>query len=142
MVKSSLIIMAIAVILMGATSCKDKKKITDNPDPTDNVVKVDEQVVKAKTTLQSLLDDSGSKTIAEKEKILADIKALNLTDPEVADMIKKVEASIEKEKEAIRKAEEDAKPENVLWRYFDGIAKASSEAEANGLIQQVFQMFT
>jgi hypothetical protein len=134
--------MAVAMFMLSAAGCKDKKKITDNPDPKKEVVKVDENLVKAKSTLQALIDDPSSKTIEEKEKIIADIKALNLNNPEVDTMVKQIEASIAKEKEAKLKAIEDAKPENVLKRSFEGIANASSADEANKLIQQTLQMFT
>lgn len=140
LVKNSFVLLAF-IIFMGCTGCKDKKKVVDNPDPKDDVVKVDENLVKAKSTLESLLSDN-SKSIEEKEKILADIKAQNLNDPEVNDLIKKVEASIANEKEEIRKKEEAAKPENVLNRLFDGIAAATSQTEADGFIQQALQMFT
>jgi len=142
MLRNSLIIMAIAIFMLGVASCKDKKKITDNPDPKENVVKVDENLVKAKSTLQALIDDENSKTIEEKEKIIADIKALNLNNPEVDAMIKQVEASIERAKEAKRQAIEDAKPENILKKSFESIANAGSTDEANKLIQQTLQMFT
>jgi hypothetical protein len=142
MLKNSLVIVAIAVLMLGVSGCKNKKKITDNPNPKDNVVKVDEQVIKAKSTLQALIDNEDSKTIEEKEKIIADIKALNLNNPEVDQMIKQVETSIKKEKEVKQKAIEDAKPENVLRKSFDGIAHASSPEEASSLIQQALQMFS
>jgi len=134
--------MAIAVLMLGVASCKNKKKITDVPVPKDDVVKVDEQLVKAKSTVQALIDDIDGKTIEEKEKIIADIKALNLNDSELNTMIQTVEASIQKEKDAKRKAIEDAKPENVLRRSFDGISKAGSTEEANAMIQQTLQMFS
>jgi hypothetical protein len=142
MIKNSLVLLALAVLLLGSAGCKDKKKITDNPDPKEDVVKVDENLVKAKSTLQALLDDEGSKSIEEQEKILADIKALNLNDPEVNDLIKKVEYSIQKQKDDIRQAEEDAKPENVLRRSFDEITKAKNDVEANALIEKTLQLFT
>jgi hypothetical protein len=142
MIKNSLLLLVIAIFMLGFAGCKDKKIITDNPDPKNDVVKVNEQVTKSKATLNALLGEESSKSIAEKEKILADIKALNLNDPEVNDLIKQVETSIENEKAAIKKAEEDAKPENLLRKSFDGIAKAGGDAEANYLIQQVLLMFT
>ena len=142
MVRNKVIVIALAVAMLGFVSCKNKKKVTDNPNPKEEVVKVDENLVKAKSILQALIDDEDSKTIEEKEKILADIKAMNLNDPELNQMIGKVQASIDKAKEAKRKAEEDAKPENVLRRSFDGIAKASSASEANSLIQNTLQMFS
>ena len=145
MIRNCLITILLAVLIMASSACKDKKKITDNPDPKNDVVKVDENVVKAKSTLQAIIDDGTSKTLAEKEKIVADIKAMNLNDPEVEELIKKVEAQIAKEKEEIKAAEEQAKkdalPENMLRRYFDGIANAKTPVEANSMIQQAISMF-
>jgi hypothetical protein len=144
LIKNSLLLIALAAFLMGPAGCKSKKPPID--DPKDDTEQVNAELVKAKSTLTALLSDDCTKTVEEKEKILADIKALNLDDPELNELIKKVEEDIAKEKEAIRiaeeKAKEAAKPENRLRKYFDGIAKASSEAEANQLIEETLQMFT
>jgi len=141
----SIIMMLVFVLCLGSTGCKNKKKITENPGQKNEIVKVDENLIKAKSTLQALLGDLNSKSIEEKEKILADIKALNLNDPELNELINKVQASIDKEKE-IRAAEEQAKidalPENILRRAFEGITKARIDAEANALIDQTIQLFT
>lgn len=144
LIKNSLLIAALAVLLVGPVGCKPKKPPIVVDDPP--VEKVDAELVKAKSTLKELLSENCTKTVEEKEKILAEIKALNKDDAELKSLITQVEESIAKEKEEIRiaeeKAKEAAKPINKLRRYFDGIAKASSDSEANSLIEEAVGMFT
>jgi len=144
-IKKTMILLALSTILLGSYGCKEKKPIVVD-DPKKDVVKVDAELIKAKSTLTDLLSEDCTKTLAEKEKILSDIKALNLNDAELNDLIAQVEKSIAKEKEAIRiaeeKAKEEAKPENKLRKYFNNIVTASSDAEANRLIEEAVGMFT
>ena len=143
LIKDSILLMALAMLLLGPAGCKSKKPVV--VEEKEDTEKVDAKLVQAKSTLKALLNDE-SKSVEEKEKILADIKALNLNDDELNSLIKEVEAKIEKEKEEIRiaeeKAKEAAKPENKLRRYFDGIAKASNDGAANQLITEALGMFT
>ena len=143
LIKDSILFMALAMLLLGPAGCKSKKPVV--VEEKEDTEKVDAKLVQAKSTLKALLNDE-SKSVEEKEKILADIKALNLNDDELNSLIKEVEAKIEKEKEEIRiaeeKAKEAAKPEKKLRRYFDGIAKASNDGAANQLITEALGMFT
>ncbi|MDF1550511.1 MAG: hypothetical protein P1P88_22005 [Bacteroidales bacterium] len=145
LIKNGFLIIALGFLLAGSAGCKSKKKIVVE-DPKENTEKVDAEMVKAKSTLKELLSDDCTKSIEEKEKILADIKAMNLNDEELNSLIKEVENSIANEKEEIRiaeeKAKEAAKPENKLRNYFDQIAKAPNENEANNLINEAVEMFT
>ncbi len=144
LIKNTLILMALAMLLVGPAGCKPKKPIVKD-DPKENQDQVNAQLVKAKSTLTELLSPECTKSIEEKEKIVADIKALNLKDQGLNDLIAQVETSIANEKEAIRiadeKAKEAAKPENKLRKYFKDIASASSDAEANTLIEEAIGMF-
>jgi hypothetical protein len=147
LIKNTMILMALAMLLLGNEGCKTKKPIVaDNPKENKDQDKVNAQILQAKATLTELLSPECTKSIPEKEKIVADIKALNLNDQGVNDLITQVEASIAKEKEQIRlaeeKAKEDAKPENKLRKYFNDIAKAPSDVEANRLIEEALGMFT
>lgn len=144
LIKNSLLIVALGMLLLGPAGCKSKKPIVVD-DPKDNTEKVDAKLVEAKSSLQELLSEECTKSVEEKEKILADVKAMNLNDPELNSLIKEVEAKIASEKEAIKKAEDEAKeaakPENKLRRYFSEIAKAPNETEANKLIDEAIGMF-
>ncbi len=143
---------SIVALLIGLSSCKSKKPVVVNT-PTKEVKKVDTRVVQAKATLNKLLSPTCTKSIEEKEKILADIKAQNIDNDEVRSLISQVEQSIAKEKEAKAEAErlakeralaeaEAAKPANRLSNYFDKIANAPSDGAANQLISQALGMFT
>ena len=139
-------ILALSLFLI-ASGCKSKKEIVpidDNKDKeTEEIVKVDPNIAKSKATLQKLLDNYGDYSIEEKEEIIAKIKALNLKDNEIDAMIVKLEAQIAEEKEKIKKENEDAaKPENRLKKYFNDIATASSETDANNKITEALKMFS
>ncbi len=137
---NKLFIIVISVSLLGASSCKSKKPIVDPV--KDEVKKVDPNIMKSKTALQKILDDDGTMSIDEKEKILADIKKLNLDDEELNKLIAQVEDKIAKEKEELERKKEAAKPENMLKSYFNKIAKAPSDNDANKHIQDALNMFT
>ena len=133
-------ILLIAISLVSLSSCKSKKKVIDIEE--DAVEVVNPNIMKSKTALQKILDDNGTMTIAEKEKILADIKALNLDDDELNDMITKAEKKIADDKAEIERQKEAAKPENMLKSYFGKIANAANEAEANANIDKALGLFT
>jgi len=133
-------ILLIAVSLVSLSSCKSKKKVVDIEE--DEIEVVNPNIMKSKTALQKILDDDGTMTIAEKEKILNDIKALNLDDAELNDMIAQVEKKIAEDKAELERQKEAAKPENMLKSYFGKIANASNETEANGYIDNALEMFT
>ncbi len=56
------------------------------------------KIEQAKNRLKALLTDN-TRTIEEKERDLEEIKKLNLTDPEVVNLIRQVEEKLRKEKE-------------------------------------------
>lgn len=133
-------ILAIAVSLLGASSCKSKKKIVDIEE--DEIEVVNPDIMKSKIALKRILDDDGTMSIEEKEKILNDIKKLNLNDDELNDLVAQVEDKITKEKEELERKKVAAKPENMLLSYFNKIAKAPSEADANKHIEDALKMFS
>ena len=137
---NTLFVLLITISLVSFSSCKSKKKVIDIEDDVVEVVNPD--IMKSKTALQKILDDNGTMTIAEKEKILSDIKALNLDDDELNDMISQVEKKIEEDKAELERQKEAAKPENMLKSYFGKIANASNETEANGYIDDALGLFT
>lgn len=144
LIKYFLVLFVLAFALAGQTGCKSKKPVTID-DPKENQDQVNADVIKAKSTLTELLSEDCTKTLEEKEKILNEIKSKNLNDEGVNDLIAKLEKNISDEKLALKQAEdkakEDAKPENKLRKYFDGIAGAKDDATANALIQEALGMF-
>ncbi|MEN8119920.1 MAG: hypothetical protein ABFS35_06220 [Bacteroidota bacterium] len=139
-VLSKFIILAISVILLGASSCKSKKKIVDVEE--DEIEVVNPDIMKSKIALKNILDDDGTMSIEEMEKVLNDVKKLNLDDEELNGLIAKVEAKIAREKEDLERKKEAAKPENMLRSYFSKIANASSELQADKHIEDALKMFT
>ncbi|MBN1251274.1 MAG: hypothetical protein JXR51_09540 [Bacteroidales bacterium] len=135
-------IIAFSIFLM-SSGCKSKKEIVSIDDQTEDVVKVNPEIEKSKATLQKLIDQYDSYTIEEKEVIIANIKSLDLKNNEIDAMINTLETKIAEEKAKIKKENEDAaKPENKLKKYFDEIANASSETDADNKINQALQMFS
>ncbi len=136
---------AIVALFIGVSGCKSKKPVVVNTQKKE-VKKVDARAVQATAALEELLSPSCTKSLAEKEKILADIKAQNISDPKVQALIKQVEQKLAQEKEAERiareKALEAAKPKNRLTNLFSKISNAPSDAAANQLIGEALKMFT
>ena len=139
-VMNKLLILAISIFLLSASACKSKKKIVDIEE--DEIEVVNPDIMKSKIALKNILDDNGSMSIEEKEKILNDIKKLNLDDEELNELIAQVEEKIAEEKEEMDRKKEAAKPENMLASYFNKIAKAPSETDANKHIEDALKMFS
>jgi len=142
-----LLLLLIGGMAFGSTSCKSKKKVAQEAAAQAYADKVE----KAIAQLKSLLNDDGTMPITEKERRLNDIKAQNLNDPTVNDLIRQVEEKIAAEKDAQRLKEEEAarkKQEaenesqyNYMDEYFNQIASATSASEANQKIAQTLKMF-
>jgi hypothetical protein len=102
--KLVMLIFAVIVITSGTTSCKSKKKLTREKAAEEYAMKVDQ----AKNDLTAMLNGTTSWSLDEQSRRLKIIKSYNIDDPEVMDMISKLEAQISMEKaEAERLAEED-----------------------------------
>eukprot|EP01006_Ploeotia_vitrea_P025008 TRINITY_DN57803_c0_g2_i1.p1 TRINITY_DN57803_c0_g2~~TRINITY_DN57803_c0_g2_i1.p1 ORF type:complete len:284 (+),score=7.38 TRINITY_DN57803_c0_g2_i1:275-1126(+) len=90
-----------------------------------------------KDKIRNLLKD-GNVTLDEKEKELNRIKGLNLNDPEIQDLIKKLEDNIAAEK----KAKENAKEvQPTLQEFFEGVVNSGSTTSANKKIQNALGLF-
>lgn len=141
---NSLIIISMAFFIISCKGCKPKPPVNIDDDK-EEVVKVDTKLIQAKATVKELLSDECTKSIEEKEKIIADIKAMGYDDEELNSLIKQVEDDIAKEKERIRieeeKRKEAAKPENRLRRYFANIVTAGDESVANSNIEEAIGLF-
>lgn len=143
------IILMIASVAFSTGGCKSKKKLAQEAAAKEYADKVQ----KAIAELNAILNDDGTMPIAEMERRLNDIKAQNLNDATVNDLIKQVEAKIAAEKEALRLQEEEEaerlrqlemqKSEfEYIDEYFSSIANASTAEEANAKIAQAMKLFT
>lgn len=139
-----MIIMAGFLMTGGITGCKSKKKIAEAKAKEER----ERMIAKAKADLLALLNDEGNLTLEQKEQELDRIKALNIDDPEIQDLIAQVEAKLARERaelEAKRREEERERAapstESSLNSYFDRITGATSTQRANQLINEAMSMF-
>jgi len=148
--KVMIILMAV-FIAIGGTSCKSKKKIAAEK----AAIELANKIEQAKASLRELLRDDNPKSWQEKTDELNRIKAMQLRDPEVEDLINQVEAKLEKEhqqmlrdqEEAARlKAIEDAKKKDQaklenINQHFYAVASAPSISEANSRIDKALSIY-
>jgi hypothetical protein len=142
------LLLLVGGIAFSTGGCKSKKKLAQEAAAKEYQEKVD----KAIADLKAILNDDGTMPISEKERRLADIKAQNLNDPTVNDLIKQVEQKIAAEKEALRLKQEEeealkkkeTKEEDkyqYIDEYFRSVTKAGSVNEANAKISQALKLF-
>ncbi len=136
-IMNKVFILFIVAFLISFSSCKSKKPAV-SIDDEEVVEDVNTKVIEAKASLQKIFDNPDM-SIEEKEKILNDVKAMNIDDAELNTMIAKAENLIAKEKEEIKRK---STPEYKLADYFNKIANAGSEDEANTYIDQALKMFS
>jgi len=146
-----MIILLAMFIALGGTSCKSKKKIAEEK----AAIELADKIAQAKAALIDLLRDDNPKTWDEKKAELDKIKAMQLRDPEVEDLINQVEAKLEKERleilkheeEAARlKAEQEAKHQQQaqldnINSHFYAVASAPTVNEANSRIQRAISLY-
>jgi uncharacterized protein YktB (UPF0637 family) len=106
------VLILIVFVSMGEFSCKSQKKIAAEQAAAEQARKI----AKAKADLEELLSNQFEISLDEKERRLATIKELNIDDPEVDELIVRVEEKLGREREAMeakekaqRMAEERAK---------------------------------
>jgi len=135
----------------GLSSCKSKKKLAREKAAAAYAAKVEQ----AKTDLTAMLNGTSPWTLDEQSKRLETIKSYNIDDPEVKDLIVKVENKINDAKTvAARKAEEERlrkeeaarkKAEQERFANIDhnleNIAMAASYDEANQKIEAALRLF-
>lgn len=151
-----LMLMLVIAMSVGMTSCNSQKKLLAR----ERAAKIEQ----AKVKLQSLLDDKSTLTLDQKYAELNAIKGKNLNDKDVDNLIEKVEAKLNRDRDLIRKKAEDEQKtreaeerrrqeeaRNVskagdprfvkLNEAFNTITQSSSADIANQKILEVLQLF-
>jgi len=151
-----LMLMLVIAMSVGMTSCNSQKKLLAR----ERAAKIEQ----AKVKLQSLLDDKSTLTLDQKYTELNAIKGKNLNDKDVDNLIEKVEAKLNRDRDLIRKKAEDEQKtreaeerrrqeeaRNVskagdprfvkLNEAFNTITQSSSADIANQKILEVLQLF-
>jgi len=147
-----MLILLVASIAMTNVSCKSSKKASKKKAE----IEMKEKKADAMARLQALLNPNNTVTIDDKFKELNAIKAMNLNDPEITSLIARVEAKLNKDREAIENEEENQQPTNpasppvsqetlseyaMLDRQFDEISMASTVDLANKRIKDALLKF-
>jgi len=102
--KITLFLLAAIIISGGATSCKSKKKLAREKAAAEYELKVDQ----SKKDLTAMLNGTTTWTLDEQDTRLNAIKSYNIDDPEVVDLIAKVESKLSMDRaEEVRQAEEE-----------------------------------
>lgn len=146
------IILLASTIAGGFSGCTSKKKLARQKAASERTAAID----KAKTELTAIINDNGKMSIAAKESKVAEIKALNLQDPEVDELILRAEDAISKqkaelkrledEKEKKRKAEESAaavteQKYEKIDDYLDAVVNTKSLEMSNQRISETLKFF-
>lgn len=146
----SIILMMVISLAGGMGACKSKKKLAKEKEAAEYAAKVNT----AKQTLQDILNDKTTMSLEEKEAAVKSIKAMNLNDPEIDELIRKVEAKLAAERAALEKAKEvkppvgetvpkpDVVATTALTNYFASIANATSVSQANMQIAEALKLFS
>lgn len=139
--------MMLLVVLMatGTVACKGKKKVVETPSPVveDNSA-AEAQIAKVKAELQALLTDKVT-PLEERERRLAEIKALNIQNAEIQALIRQVEDALRAERDRLeaekREQEAAADVKNKLGNLFQSISSATTPAQADAQINNALRLF-
>lgn len=145
------ILIFIVAASAGIFSCKSQKKIALEQAAATEARKI----AKAKADLEELLSNNTDYSLTEKQNRLKTIKDMNIPDPEVKELITKVEAKLKREREALmakaradklaREREEKLRLEGTeqkgLGDYFNLIATSTNLATSNRYINEALQLF-
>ncbi len=145
-------LLVVAMIAVGFSGCKSQKKIAARQAAAERLATIEQ----AKQDLLMIINDQGDMTIAQKERKVADIKAMNLNDGEVDVLIIEAEKAIDRlkleqkrlEEERLRKEREAAEARRLdeqkfskIEDYFDAISAARTVDIANSRINEALKFF-
>jgi len=146
------IILLASTIAGGFSGCTSKKKLASQKAASERAAAIE----KAKTELTAIINDNGKMSLPSQESKVAEIKALNLQDPEVDELILRAEDAIakqkaelkrlEEEKERKRKAEESAavvteQKYEKIDDYLDAVVNTKSLEMSNQRISETLKFF-
>jgi hypothetical protein len=109
-----------------------------------------ERIAEARADLLAIINDNGNMTLEEKESTLERIKAMNIEDPEIQDLIARAEAIVAREREAADRVREatgetdtaEAEDANTrLENIFNQVSSSGSTSDANSRIREALSMF-
>lgn len=143
------VISLLAIFVMAGSGCANKKKLTkEEPKEVQ-----DSRIATAKDKLLQIINDDGSIPLEEKERIVNEIIAMNLNDPEINRLIAQAQAAIDREKKALEEQQkepvEEALPVETVKDYhitflqgkFDEISVAGDYTEARNMMDEVMKLF-
>ncbi len=145
-----LIGLMVVSVAAGMTACKSQKKLAKEKAAAEYTANVD----KAKKDLLDILNENTSMSLSEKESRVAEIRNMNLNDPEVNDLLDQAEEKLAKERSEYNQKQMEEKQKNqeankttvmtgiAVDDYFTKITAAKSVSEANLLITQALAMFS
>jgi hypothetical protein len=145
----SVIMLMVISLAGGMGACKSKKKLAKEKEAAEYAAKVNT----AKTTLLDILNDNTTMSLEEKEAAVKSIKAMNLNDPEIDELLRQADAKLAAERAALKTKEpEKVKPdegtakkketEAMVTDYFASIATATSVSQANMQIAEALKLFS
>ena len=142
-----LAILCCLLVLTSVPACKNKQKLAEQQ----NLAIKQENAQKAKSLLNTILNDNGDLTLVEKKRLLNKAKAIKSDDPEVLDLMAQVEQQLAREEDNVPLASEPDPPVETmevdvdlatkLNQLFSQITAAGSSGEANNLIDQGLRLF-
>jgi len=143
----SVIMMMVISLAGGMGSCKSKKKLAKEKEAAEYAAKVST----AKATLLDILNDNTTMSLEEKEAAVKAIRAMNLNDPEIDELLRQAEEKLAAERAALKlKEAEEVKPDETsqqvettktLAGYFSSISTSASVSQANMLIADALKLF-
>jgi hypothetical protein len=145
----SVIMMMVISLAGGMGACKSKKKLAKEKEAAEYESKVNT----AKTTLLEILNDNTAMSLDEKEAAVRSIKASNLNDTEVDELLRQTDEKLAQERAALNIGEMEGKqgaeggliktgPPVTISDYFSSIAAATSVSQANKLIVDALKLFS
>ncbi|WKN31029.1 hypothetical protein PZB74_18940 [Porifericola rhodea] len=139
-----LLLLLIGGAAIGTSGCKAKKEARAA------AAAKAERIAEARAALLAIINDNGSMTLEEKESELSRIKAMNIDDAEIQDLIARAEAIVARERSAADRVKEAtgankaaaAEDANTrLSKIFDDVSSSRSTSDANYRIREALSMF-